>query len=89
MADRKITLELTPAAREALFNEGYDPSFGARPLKRAIQKLLADPLALKILDGEIQPGEHVIADVDRSGEFTFQTVPPRLPLASTQPRASL
>ncbi|HYR45247.1 MAG TPA: ATP-dependent chaperone ClpB [Terriglobia bacterium] len=78
LADRKITLELTPAAREALFREGYDPAFGARPLKRAIQKLLADPLALKILDGEIQPGEHVVADVNRSGEpnaLDFRAVP--------------
>ena len=72
LADRKITLEITPAAREALFREGYDPSFGARPLKRAIQKLLADPLALRILDGEIQAGDHVVADLDRSGEMTFQ-----------------
>jgi ATP-dependent Clp protease ATP-binding subunit ClpB len=74
LAERKITVELSPAAREALFKEGYDPSFGARPLKRAIQKLLADTLALKILDGEIQAGDHVLADVERSGEFTFQTV---------------
>jgi ATP-dependent Clp protease ATP-binding subunit ClpB len=75
LADRKITLEITPAAREALFKEGYDPSFGARPLKRAIQKLLADPLALKILEGDIQSGDHVAADVDRSGDFTFRSVP--------------
>jgi len=75
LAERKISLELTPAAREALFREGYDPAFGARPLKRAIQKLLADPLALKILEGTIQPGEHVVADVDRRGEFEFQAVP--------------
>ncbi len=75
LADRKITLELTPAARDALFKEGYDPAFGARPLKRAIQKLLADPLALKILEGDIQPGDHVLADVDRGGNFTFQAVP--------------
>jgi ATP-dependent Clp protease ATP-binding subunit ClpB len=77
LADRKITLELTPAAREALFREGYDPAFGARPLKRAIQKLLADPLALRILDGEIQPGEGVLADVNRSGGedvFDFRPV---------------
>ncbi len=72
LAERKITLELTPVAREALFREGYDPSFGARPLKRAIQKLLADPLALKILEGDIQPGEHLVADVSRSGEFSFR-----------------
>src|SRR2546422_278171 len=75
LAERKISLELTPAAREALFREGYDPAFGARPLKRAIQKLLADPLALKILEGTIQAGEHVVADVDRRGEFEFQAVP--------------
>jgi len=77
LADRKITLELTPAAREALFNEGYDPSFGARPLKRAIQKLLADPLAMKLLDGEIQSGEHIVADATRGGEFEFKAVPAR------------
>ena len=75
LSDRKITLELTSSAREALFNEGYDPSFGARPLKRAIQKLLTDPLALKLLDGEIQPGQYVVADVVRGGEFKFQTIP--------------
>ncbi len=75
LADRRISLELTSTAREALFREGYDPSFGARPLKRAIQKLLADPLALKILEGDIQAGEHVTADVDRGGELTFQIVP--------------
>jgi len=75
LADRKITLELSSAAREAVFKEGYDPAFGARPLKRAIQKLLADPLALKILEGDIQNGDHVVADVSRSGEFTFQAVP--------------
>ena len=75
LADRKITLEMTPAAREALFKEGYDPAFGARPLKRAIQKLLADPLALRILEGDIQAGDNVVADVNRDGEFTFQPIP--------------
>src|SRR5204862_1339283 len=76
LADRKITLELTPAAREALFKEGYDPAFGARPLKRAIQKLLADPLALKLLEAEIQTGDHVVADLNPKGEgFEFQPVP--------------
>jgi ATP-dependent Clp protease ATP-binding subunit ClpB len=75
LADRKITLELSAAARDALFKEGYDPAFGARPLKRAIQKLLADPLALRILEGDIQAGDHVVADGNRDGEFTFQPVP--------------
>ena len=62
-------------AREALFQEGYDPSFGARPLKRAIQKLIADQLALKLLSGEIQSGEHIEADVSKTGEFVFNTLP--------------
>jgi ATP-dependent Clp protease ATP-binding subunit ClpB len=75
LADRKITLELTPGARDALFKEGYDPAFGARPLKRAIQNLLANPLALRILEGEIQSGDHVVADVNGDGELTFQPVP--------------
>src|SRR5215475_10320924 len=72
LADRRITLELTPEARDAVFQEGYDPAFGARPLKRAIHKLLADPLAMKLLDSEIQPGEHVVADADKKGEISFR-----------------
>jgi len=62
LADRRITLELTAAARDLLFREGYDPAFGARPLKRAIQRFVQDPLALKILDGEVLNGDHVLAD---------------------------
>src|SRR5207253_11520393 len=76
LADRTNSLELTPAAREALFKQGYAPAVGARPLKRAIQKLLADPLALKLLEGEIQAGDHVVADLNPKGEgFEFQPVP--------------
>jgi ATP-dependent Clp protease ATP-binding subunit ClpB len=74
LEERNITLELTSAARDALLQEGYDPSFGARPLKRAIQRLIADPLALKLLSGEIQSGERLQADVNTSGEFTFRAV---------------
>jgi ATP-dependent Clp protease ATP-binding subunit ClpB len=75
LAERRITLDLAPQAREALFQEGYDPTFGARPLKRAIQKLIADPLAMKLLDGEVQPGEHILADVNKQGEFVFRPAP--------------
>jgi len=72
LADRKISLELTDAAKELLFTEGYDPNFGARPLKRAIQKLVQDTLALKILDGEVLHGDHVIVDADKkTGKMTF------------------
>jgi ATP-dependent Clp protease ATP-binding subunit ClpB len=73
LADRKISLELTDAAKELLFTEGYDPNFGARPLKRAIQKLVQDPLAMKILDGEVLHGDHVIVDADKkAGKMTFK-----------------
>ena len=73
LADRKISLELTDAAKELLFTEGYDPNFGARPLKRAIQKLVQDPLAMKILDGAVLHGDHVIVDADKkAGKMTFK-----------------
>ncbi len=71
LADRKISLELTDGARETLFTEGFDPAFGARPLKRAIQKLIQDPLALKILDGEVLHGDHVVVD-SAKGKMQFQ-----------------
>ena len=73
LADRKISLELTDAAKDLMFTEGYDPNFGARPLKRAIQKLVQDPLAMKILDGEVLHGDHVIVDADKkTGKMTFK-----------------
>jgi ATP-dependent Clp protease ATP-binding subunit ClpB len=73
LAERKISIELTDAAKDLLFTGGFDPNFGARPLKRAIQKLIQDPLALKILDGEVLHGDHVVADADkRSGKIKFQ-----------------
>ncbi len=57
LAEKKISLSLTPAAKALLFREGYDPAYGARPMKRAIQRLIQDALAMKILDGEVTPGE--------------------------------
>ncbi len=64
LADRKIAIELTAPAKELLFLEGYDRAYGARPLKRAIQKLVQDPLALKILEGEVLHGDRVLVDAD-------------------------
>jgi ATP-dependent Clp protease ATP-binding subunit ClpB len=72
LADRKISIELTEAAKDMLFTEGFDPAFGARPLKRALQKMIQDPLALEILDGEILHGDHVVIDADKAaGKLTF------------------
>ncbi len=71
LAPRKITLELTDSAKHTLFTAGYDPAYGARPLKRAIQRLIQDPLAMKILDGEVLHGDHVVAD-SKDGSLAFE-----------------
>ena len=71
LADRKITLELTDAARTAIFKAGYDRAYGARPLKRAIQRMVQDKLAVKILDGSVLHGDHVVVDATKGGELTF------------------
>jgi ATP-dependent Clp protease ATP-binding subunit ClpB len=70
LADRRITLELTPAARKLILKTGYDRAYGARPLKRAIQRMVQDPLAVKILDGSVRHGDHVVVDAGKSG-LTF------------------
>jgi ATP-dependent Clp protease ATP-binding subunit ClpB len=70
--ERKITIELSKDAREFLANKGYDPAYGARPLKRVIQKELQDPLAGKILAGEIKDGERIKVGLAK-GELTFNT----------------
>jgi len=75
LTERQVTLKLTAAAKALLFSEGYDPAYGARPMKRAIQRLIQDPLALKILDGEIHAGDEVTVDANsKTGEMGFQRV---------------
>jgi ATP-dependent Clp protease ATP-binding subunit ClpB len=71
--ERKIKLELTKSAKDLLFVQGYDRAYGARPLKRAIQRLIQDPLALKLLEGEIQAGDTVVVEGDLgSRKMEFQ-----------------
>jgi ATP-dependent Clp protease ATP-binding subunit ClpB len=72
LTDRGFTLEVVPAAREYLAEVGYDPDFGARPLKRAIQRELQDPLALKLLNGEFAPGATILVERGPDG-LTFRT----------------
>ena len=67
LKDRDITLELTPRARDWLANEGYDPAYGARPLKRVIQREVQDELAEEILSGTVSDGGHVLVDAEDSG----------------------
>ena len=85
LAERQITLELTPAANELLLSEGYDPSYGARPLRRTIQRLIQDPLAMQILEGAVLPGDHI--RVDRDGKkdvMRFERVPEKKPAAAAK-----
>jgi ATP-dependent Clp protease ATP-binding subunit ClpB len=72
LQDRKVTLEVTEAAKERLIAEGYDPQYGARPMKRAIQRLVQDPLALKLINGEFSEGDTIQVDAGPAdGELVF------------------
>jgi ATP-dependent Clp protease ATP-binding subunit ClpB len=65
LAEKKIALDLTDEAKQLIAEKGYDPVYGARPLKRTIQKMIQDPLANEILKGEFKEGDHVVVDVDK------------------------
>jgi ATP-dependent Clp protease ATP-binding subunit ClpB len=71
LAERRISLELTDAAKERLAEAGWDPAFGARPLKRALQRLVENPLAVKLLEGDFSDGDAVLVDA-RDGEIVFE-----------------
>ena len=71
LEDRKMTLTLTDKAKELLGNLGFDPVYGARPLKRAIQREVLDPLSLQLLEGKFLDGDHITADADGSGHLVF------------------
>ena len=67
LAERKIHVELTDAAKEQLVREGYDPTYGARPLKRTIQRRVLDPLAMRVLEGDFLEGATVRVDAGADG----------------------
>lgn len=71
LKDRRITLELTDAAKTQIATAGYDPVYGARPLKRAMQKEVLNPLAMRVLSGDVRDGSHVVADYS-DGRFEFR-----------------
>ncbi len=73
LAERHIEIELTDRARAHLVRAGYDPTYGARPLKRAIQREIETPMARMILGGEVRDGAHVLADLDSSGNLKFES----------------
>jgi ATP-dependent Clp protease ATP-binding subunit ClpB len=72
LAERKITVELTEEARRTLAERGYDPVFGARPLKRALQRMVENPLAVEILGGKFREGDHIVVDTTNRETFAFR-----------------
>jgi ATP-dependent Clp protease ATP-binding subunit ClpB len=81
LADRRITIQVTPAAKEWLGTRGYDPVFGARPLKRLIQREVIDPLAMKVLSGELHEGESVVVD-EQGGKLLFAAAMHQAPMVA-------
>jgi ATP-dependent Clp protease ATP-binding subunit ClpB len=77
LKERKLTLEVAAAAKDLIISEGFDPQYGARPMKRAIQRLVADPLALKVLNGDFAEGDTVLVDAQQgSGQLEFTKLTP-------------
>jgi ATP-dependent Clp protease ATP-binding subunit ClpB len=81
LADRGIELELTDEAKQAVADAGWDPTYGARPLKRALQRLVENPLALRLLEGEFSDGDAVRVDA-HDGELVFERAGAREPVVA-------
>ncbi len=73
--DRGLAIEISDAAKEAIAREGYDPAFGARPLKRALQRMIIDPLAIRLLEGVFKPGDTVFVNVTPEGKLDLSLEP--------------
>jgi ATP-dependent Clp protease ATP-binding subunit ClpB len=71
LEDRKIHVELTEPAKDLIIEEGYDPTYGARPLKRTIQRRILDPLAMRVLQGDFREGDRVRIGV-KAGDLSFE-----------------
>jgi ATP-dependent Clp protease ATP-binding subunit ClpB len=88
LAERQVRIELTPAARALILAEGYDPAYGARPLRRTVQRLIQDPLALEILDGRVLPGDLIRVDAV-GGKMKFERVEPKPAPAADESAAAV
>src|SRR5204862_6550550 len=76
ISDRGLNIEISDAAKDYLAREGYDPAFGARPLKRALQRLIIDPLATRLLEGKFKPGDTVFVNLaDGKLELSLEPEP--------------
>ena len=84
LAEHGLTVELTDAARKWLAREGFDPAFGARPLRRALQKYVESPLSVKILQGEFADGDTVTVDYEQEQGVVFRRTRPGTPVELTE-----
>jgi ATP-dependent Clp protease ATP-binding subunit ClpB len=75
ISERGLTIEISDAAKDYIAKEGYDPAFGARPLKRALQKLIIDPLAMALLEGKFKPGDTVFVNMTPGGKLELSLEP--------------
>jgi ATP-dependent Clp protease ATP-binding subunit ClpB len=82
LAERKVTIELTPEARRIVAQEGYEPAFGARPLKRAVQRLIQNPMSMLLLEGKFVEGDHVLCSAAPSGELEFSKAHEGVPVGA-------
>jgi ATP-dependent Clp protease ATP-binding subunit ClpB len=73
--DRGLAIEISDGAKEILAKEGFDPAFGARPLKRALQRLIIDPLAIRLLEGQFKPGHTVFVNAGADGKVELSLEP--------------
>jgi ATP-dependent Clp protease ATP-binding subunit ClpC len=85
MGEQGLTVELTPAARTWLAKQGYDPSFGARPLRRAIQKYVESPLSVQLLRGDFPEGSHVLVDAEEANGIVFRSAGIRADINADHP----
>src|SRR5438445_6136944 len=75
IAERGLTLDISEAAKDHIAREGYDPAFGARPLKRALQREIIDPLAIRLLEGKFKPGDTVFVNIAPNGKLELSLEP--------------
>jgi ATP-dependent Clp protease ATP-binding subunit ClpB len=86
LAERKMALRITDAAKELIAEEGYDPAYGARPLKRAIQRLVQNPLAVRVLEGEFEDGDTIVVDREPgAAKLAFRSAGREAPAAEPTP----
>jgi ATP-dependent Clp protease ATP-binding subunit ClpB len=74
LEEKKITIDLTEQAKQYISRIGYSPTYGARPLRRTLQKIVQDSLAIKLLEGAFTEGDHIVLDINDKGEAVFEKI---------------